>query len=75
MLQCCLPQRIQKALNELPDTLDETYERTLQEIGKEKWEYVYRLFQCITVARHPLSVAELAEFLTFDFKVEESPMF
>jgi ankyrin repeat protein len=55
--------------------LDETYERTLQEIGKEKWEYAYRLFQCITVARRPLRVAELAEFLAFDFEAEGSPIF
>src|SRR6266851_4244532 len=47
----------------------------LQEIGKEKWEYAYRLFQCITVAHRPLSVAELAEFLAFDFEVEGSPIF
>ena len=74
-LRRCLPQRIRKALNELPDTLDETYERTLQEISKEKWEYAYRLFQCITVARRPLGVAELAEFLAVDFEAEGSPIF
>jgi hypothetical protein len=74
-LRRCLPQRIRKALNELPDTLDETYERTLQEIGKEKWEYACRLFQCITVARRPLDVVELAEFLAFDFEAEGGPIF
>ena len=74
-LRRCLPQRIRKALNELPDTLDETYERTLQEISKEKWEYAYRLFQCITVARRPLGVAELADFLAFDLEAEGSPIF
>ena len=64
-LRRCLSPRIQQALNELPETLDETYERTLLDIDKENWEYAHRLFQCIVVARHPLSVEELAEFLAF----------
>ena len=44
-----------------------TYERTLQDIDEENWEYAYRLFQCIAVASRPLRVGELAEFLAFDF--------
>jgi ankyrin repeat protein len=66
-LRRCLPQRIQRALNELPETLDETYERTLERIDNAKWEYANRLFQCITVASRPLRVDEVAEFLAFDF--------
>ena len=61
----CLSPRILQALNELPETLDETYERTLSDIDDENWEYAHRLFQCIVVARRPLSVEELAEFLAF----------
>jgi hypothetical protein len=75
MLRRCLPQRIRKALDELPNTLGETYERALLEIGKEKWTYAYRLFQCITVACRPLRVKELAEFLAFDFEAGASPIF
>jgi ankyrin repeat protein len=45
--------------------LDETYERTLLDIDEENWEYAHRLFQCIVVARRPLRVEELAEFLAF----------
>jgi ankyrin repeat protein len=55
--------------------LDETYERTLLEIGKEKWTYAYRLFQCVAAAIRPLRVEELAEFLTFDFEAGGSPIF
>jgi hypothetical protein len=51
----------------LPETLDETYERTLREINKEDWELAHRLFQCVAVASRPLRVEELAEFLSFDF--------
>ena len=48
-------------MEELPKTLDETYERTLQGIDEEKWECAYRIFQFITVAARPLRIEELAE--------------
>ena len=64
-LRQCLSPRIRQALDELPKTLDETYERTFLDIHDENWEYAHRLFQCIVVARRPLLVEELAEFLAF----------
>ena len=67
-LRRCLSPRIRRALDELPETLDETYQRTLVDIDDENWEYAHRLFQCIVVARRPLRVEELAEF--FAFKLE-----
>jgi hypothetical protein len=67
-LRRCLSPRIRRALDELPETLDETYERTLLDIDDENWEYAHRLFQCIVVARRPLRVEELAEFLKFKFE-------
>ena len=72
-LRRCLPGRIRRALDELPDTLDETYERTLLDINEDNWAYAHRLFQCITVASRPLRVEELAEFLAFDFDEAENP--
>ena len=67
-LRRCLSPRIRRALDELPETLDETYERTLLDIDDENWEYAHRLFQCIVVARRPLLVEELAGFLTFKYE-------
>ena len=67
-LRGCHPGRIQHALSELPETLDETYERTLREINNENWELAHQLFQCVAVASRPLRVDELAGFLAFDFK-------
>jgi ankyrin repeat protein len=64
-LRRCLSPRIRRALDELPETLDGTYERTLLDIDDENWSYAHRLFQCIVVARRPLRVEELAEFLAF----------
>lgn len=56
-------------MKELPKTLDETYERTLQEIDEEMWEIVHRIFQCLTASFRPLHVEELAEL----FAIEVDP--
>jgi len=54
-------------LNELPETLDETYERILQEIPKSNRLQAHRFLQCLTVAVRPLRVEELAEVVAVDF--------
>jgi len=62
-----MPSSIRKALNELPVTLDDTYERILQSIPKQKWQHAQRLFQCMVVAIRPLRVEELAEIFAIGF--------
>lgn len=74
-LRHCLRGRIQRALDNLPDTLDETYARTLEDIGDQNWEYAHRLFQCVAAASRPFRVDELAEFLAFDFEDGSTPTF
>jgi len=74
-LSKCLPGRIRQALEELPETLDGTYERTLQEINDGNWEFARRLLLCVAVVSRPLRVEELAEFLAFDFKAGPIPKF
>jgi hypothetical protein len=68
-----MPSTVVKALNELPDTLDDTYERALQEIPKEKWHHAYRLFQCLVAAIRPLRVEELAEMFAIEFDQDGVP--
>ena len=70
-LRRCMPSSICKALDELPITLDDTYERILQGIPKEKFQHARRLFQCIVVAFRPLRVEELAEIFTIEFGPNE----
>jgi len=70
-----IPARIRPALAKLPDTLDETYERTLREINKAEWEIAHRLFQFVSIAHRPLLVKELADLLTFDFEAGAIPKF
>jgi ankyrin repeat protein len=49
--------------------LDETYERTLQDIDEEKWEFAHRIFQLLAISDRPLQVQELAE--VFAISVDE----
>jgi hypothetical protein len=67
-LQHCIPPNLRQYLNELPETLDETYERILKGINKAQKDNAHRLLQCLTVAVRPLRVEELAELLAFDFR-------
>ena len=66
-LRHCLPPSVARILQELPETLDETYERVLREIKKANREHARRLLQCLTVALRPLRIEELAEVLAIDF--------
>jgi hypothetical protein len=69
------PAAIRRTLDELPGTLDATYERTLLGIEKEKREYVHRLFQCLLVAVRPLRVEELANIFAIRFDANELPRY
>jgi ankyrin repeat protein len=62
-------------LDELPETLDATYERTLQEIDGTNWEFARRLLLCVAVVSRPLRVEELAECLAFDFNTGPIPKY
>ena len=66
-LRHCLPPSVRRILNELPETLDETYERILKEIKKSYRAHALRVLRCLVVAIRPLRVAELAEVLAVDF--------
>ena len=57
---------MRQILEELPESLDETYERMLKDISDNNREYACRLLHCLTVAIRPLTVEELAEVLAFD---------
>jgi len=66
-LRRCLPPSIRRTLEELPESLDETYERVLREIKKPNRDLAHRLLQCLVVAILPLRVEELVEVLAVDF--------
>jgi Ankyrin repeats (3 copies)/Ankyrin repeats (many copies) len=64
---------LRKALNELPSSLDGTYERALEGIPKERRQHAHRLFQCLVAAIRPLDVEELAEIFAIKFDPEAEP--
>jgi hypothetical protein len=66
MLKPCSRTSVQQHLNELPDSLDETYERVLNGIHETKRGDVQRLLQCMAVAIRRLHADEAAAILTFD---------
>src|ERR1700679_2294592 len=67
VLKDCLPSSVRRFLEELPESLDETYERVLREIKKPNRDHARRLLKCLVVAIRPLRVEELAEVLAVDF--------
>ena len=73
VLRHCLPSSVKVFLEELPESLDGTYERILREIIKPNRGHAHRLMQCLVAAVRPLQVKELAEVLAFDFNVEGIP--
>jgi hypothetical protein len=73
MLRRTLSPSIQKVLNDLPKTLDETYSRTLLGIDEQKRKYAQQLFRCLMVSICPLRVEELAEILAIQFDNEALP--
>jgi hypothetical protein len=66
-LRHCLPPSVRRTLDELPESLDETYERIIKEIKKPNRDHALRLLQCLVVAIRPLRVEELTEVLAVDF--------
>ncbi|KAH9055799.1 hypothetical protein EDB83DRAFT_1087565 [Lactarius deliciosus] len=73
ILRHCFPASVLNILEQLPESLDETYERILREINRANREHAYRLLQCLTVAVRPLRVEELAEVLAVDFNARGGP--
>src|SRR6266702_6931569 len=66
-LRRCMVASIRQALNELPISLDETYERILQGIPMQKRAHAHRLFQCLIASIRPLKLEELAEIFAIQF--------
>jgi hypothetical protein len=73
VLRQCFPPSVRHILQELPESLDETYERILREIRRPNQSHARRLLQCLVAAARPLRVEELAEVLAFDFSAEGVP--
>ena len=73
VLRHSFPPSVRHILDELPESLDATYERILKEIRKSNQAHARRLLQCLVAAVRPLRIEELAEVLAFDFSAGGIP--
>jgi hypothetical protein len=73
VLRHCFPPSIRRILRELPESLDETYQRILRSISKANRGLAHRVLQCLVAAVRPLRVEELAELLAIDFDTGGTP--
>jgi len=71
-LRQCPLRYVSSTLEELPETLDETYERILQGIPKKMQKDAHRIFQWIMVSSRALHVEEVAEVFAINFDEEMS---
>jgi hypothetical protein len=69
----CIPSSITKALRQPLTKLDDTYERALQGIPKEKRHHAQRIFRCLVAAVRPLSVEELADVFVIKSDANATP--
>jgi hypothetical protein len=75
VLRHCFPNNLLRMLQELPNSLDETYQRILKEINNANQKEAHRLLQCLAVASRPLRVEELADVLALDIVAGGIPTF
>ena len=69
-LRQCPLRYISSTLDELPETLDKTYDRILLSIPKKMQEDAHRIFQWIMVSSRPLRVEEVADVFAINFDEE-----
>ncbi|KAL1962468.1 hypothetical protein VTN77DRAFT_9669 [Rasamsonia byssochlamydoides] len=65
--KCIRPSQLRKALESLPETLNETYAQMLGRISEENYEIALRIFQWLLFSARPLYIEELAELAAVDF--------
>jgi len=70
-----LPATVVRVVEDVPDTLDETYERLLYRLPEENWEHTFHAFQILLVATRPLTMEELCLVLAIDFIAEVTPKY
>jgi len=68
--KCFTVPSIRNALRELPTTLDDTYNRILNNIPEQYRREAYCILQLLAVSLHRVSVAEVAEAIAIDCENE-----
>jgi ankyrin repeat protein len=71
--KCLRPSQLRRALESLPETLNDTYAQMLSRISEGNYETAVRIFHWLIFSRRPLHIEELAELAAVDFD-GESPV-
>jgi ankyrin repeat domain-containing protein 50 len=69
--KCFTLHALRKALNSLPKTLDETYERILMNIDEIYISDVRKILQVLTFSTRPVKLVEMVEVLAIDWDTDE----
>ena len=70
---CSSHAGVRKALKDLPETLDKTYERMLRNISPNLRDYAVRLLQWLCIADRPVRINNIME--AFAISIGEEPCF
>lgn len=70
---CPSRTEVRRALQDLPETLDKTYERTLRNIRPSHRSYALRLLQWLCIANEPVALQHVIE--SFGVIIGETPRF
>jgi hypothetical protein len=68
--KCITISAVERALTELPNTLDETYNRILNNIPEEYHKEARRVMQLLAISYRPLTIDEVAEAIAVDCENE-----
>ncbi|TDZ14144.1 hypothetical protein Cob_v012911 [Colletotrichum orbiculare MAFF 240422] len=72
LAKCLSPVSLQKALHSLPQGLDKTYERMIQDISDENKDQAITILQLLVFSDRPLTVDELVDALAVDLTATET---
>lgn len=67
---CFTPNSVRKTLSRLPKSLDETYDRILENIPRDYRREARCVFHLLVISRRPLSLEEVAEAIAVDCENE-----
>ena len=71
--ECRTKTDLKRQLADLPEGLEETYDRILLGIKKKDYNYVKLFLQWLSFAVHPLRLRELAATAAVDLSAENGP--
>ncbi|KAK6516458.1 hypothetical protein TWF506_006364 [Arthrobotrys conoides] len=73
--RCSTRQELERALETLPATLEETYERTLADIEESRKSSICHILRFLCFSARPMRLDEMSEVLAIDFEARPRPRY